>query len=145
MLLQANGDRAYASYTLSVLAQVEEYMYSLEYHLPATRTWLVGRVVDGCVDPATTIHIRVYSDISIGEIAALLEEFCDGETRIESVRTRRGWRERLVFQDHGHRYVLTRCHSDEFDCRDRHLFRDQAISGCDPATLRIRIGGTGSE
>lgn len=109
MAMQALGDAGYAESVRAVLLRAERLMTVLVESRPDVEPLLVGRAARGHVDGGVTVHVRAYTDVSIGELARVLVEFGYDEPRFETAETRYGRLDRLRLDDDGIEITVTRC------------------------------------
>lgn len=106
--MQSLGAEGYAASVKHVLEIAEEIMTVFEAFDPI----LVGRGAKSQVDGGVTLHIRVYTETPIEELAEMLEEADYEPPTIETVNTRFGRLNRLRFEDDDQPVTVTRCLPD---------------------------------
>jgi len=120
--MQELGDAGYQQRITDMYRGAEELMTAIEMGVPDCETLLVGRAAEGLIDAGLTINIRVYTDVSIRDIAAALVEFGYPEPEFETRDTRFGRMNRLHVVDEEHEFdaVITRvfrkCPADRREC-----------------------------
>ena len=108
--MQALGGDAYADAVKRRLRAAEQLMSALDEHYAGVPIYLVGRAAKGHVDGDTVLHIRIYTDDSIEDLAQTVVDFGYNEPKFETASTRLGKlnRLRLVDEDAAADIVLTR-------------------------------------
>lgn len=106
--MQSLGAEGYAASVHHVLEIAEEIMTVLEEFDPL----LVGRGAKAQIDGGVTLHIRVYTETPIEQLAELLEEADYEPPKIETVNTRFGRLNRLRFEEDDQAVIVTRCLPD---------------------------------
>ncbi|MCH8314811.1 MAG: hypothetical protein IIA64_02455 [Planctomycetes bacterium] len=139
MSMQAMGDEGYAESVRNVWEIAEQLMTVLQQGMPDAPTLLVGRAAKGQIDAGVTIHIRIYTKSSIGEIAQVLADFDYDEPAFETAQTKSGRLDRLRFVDEGIEIVLTRCLPEMFTDAQVDLFKGHAIETATLGELRERL------
>ncbi|MEE8153927.1 MAG: hypothetical protein V3T53_03085 [Phycisphaerales bacterium] len=139
MSMQAMGDEGYAESVRNVWEIAEQLMTMLEQGLPDAPTLLVGRAAKGQIDAGVTIHIRLYTKSSIGEIAQMLGDFDYDEPAFETAETKLGRLDRLRFMEEGIEIVLTRCLPEMLKDAQLDLFKGHAIETATLDDLRERL------
>ena len=109
MAMQALGDTGYAEVVRNVWRTAERLMTVFVEGMPDTDPLLVGRAAQGQIDAGVTVHVRVYTEASIGDVARTLVEFGYDEPDFETAHTRLGPLDRLRLDDDGIEVVVTRC------------------------------------
>jgi hypothetical protein len=130
MSMQAMGEAAYRGAVREMRRVAEEMMTMLEEAFDDARTLLVGRAAKGQIDAGVTLHIRIYTEASISDIADVLVQFGYEEPSFETAETRHGRLSRVRLTDDGWEIVLTRCMPDLYRRADIDLFtgRRQAVA-----------------
>ncbi|MCP3905653.1 MAG: hypothetical protein GY715_18660 [Planctomycetes bacterium] len=142
MAMQALGREGYAEQVRDVWRIAEEIMTVLERVVPDGELLLAGRAARGQIDGGVTIHVRVYTDQSIGEIAAALVEHGYEEPAFETARSRFGCLDRIRFVEACRDIVVTRCPAGlpaAARRRDRDLFQGRPIATATLEDLRKRL------
>jgi hypothetical protein len=151
MAMQALGDAGYAELRQEVWRIAEELMTLLEDAAPRRRdaggmeTLLVGRAAAGLIDACVTIHIRVYTDQSITEIANMLVEFGYDEPSFDTVQTAYGPVNRVKLTEDGQEVILTRCLPQMGVSRTVDMFTGKAITALTLTGLRQVLAARGSQ
>ena len=140
MSMQALGDAGYAESVRSVWRIAERLMTVLVEAIPDAEPLLMGRAAQGLIDGGVTLHVRLYTETEIGDIAHTLVEFGYEEPAFETADTRIGRLNRLRFTDDGTEIVLTRCLPHMADTTRLDLFTGKPIRSATLADLRGRIG-----
>ena len=109
MTMQMLGSAGYAESVRDVWRAAERLMTVLDETTPDLEPVLVGRAAEGHIDGGVTLHIRLYTDLSIGDVAATLVEYGYDEPSFETAETRHGRLNRARLTDDGIEIVLTRC------------------------------------
>ena len=99
------GEAAYREAVRDVLRIAEEVMTVFEGFDPI----LIGRAAKAQIDAGVAIRVRVYTKSPLEELIHLLEHFGYDEPAIETVNTRWGRLNRLVFDEEGVPIIITRC------------------------------------
>jgi len=133
--MQTMGEHGYADEVARTLAIAEEVMTVFEDARPI----LAGRASKGQIAGGVTLHIRIYTNRPVGQIAQTLVDFGYEEPRIETINTRWGRINRLRFTEDGCEVVLSRCLPEMWKDRARGLTRDEAVSIIDLSALRGRL------
>jgi len=107
--MQALGEEGYAESVREILRAAERVMTVLDEAIPDAVLLLVGRAAQGLIDAGVTVHIRLYTRTSIGDVAQTLVEFGYDEPDFETAATRLGRLDRLLLEDDGIPVVVTRC------------------------------------
>ena len=139
LAMQALGDTGYAESVRRVWAVAERVMTVLDQAMPHADPLLVGRAAQGLIDGGVTVHVRLYTDAPIGDVAAALVEFGYDEPAFETVNTRRGRLNRVRFEDDGLELVLTRCLPNLAGSADRDLFSGRPIRTATLAEVRRKL------
>lgn len=103
--MQSMGEAAYRESVRDILSIAEEVMTVFEGFHPI----LIGRAAKGQVDAGVAIRVRVYTKSPLEELMNLLEHFGYEVPSIETVNTRWGRVNRLVFDEEGVPVIVTRC------------------------------------
>jgi hypothetical protein len=139
LAMQALGDTGYAESVRRVWAVAERVMTVLDQAMPHADPLLVGRAAQGLIDGGVTVHVRLYTDVPIGDVAAALVEFGYDEPAFETVNTRLGRLNRVRFEDDGIDLVLTRCLANMAGSADRDLFSGRPIRTATLADVRRQL------
>jgi hypothetical protein len=145
MTMQQLGAEGYNDVVRSVLDAAEQVMTVLEMADHDARTLLMGRAARGHVDGGVTLHIRLYCDVSVTHIAALLVEHGYVEPVFETAETRFGRLDRIRLYEEEGEIVITRCMPDFWPRRSEHLFKDERINAQSLTELRQRLARDESE
>ncbi|MHC4615443.1 MAG: hypothetical protein ACYTAU_17930 [Planctomycetota bacterium] len=97
--MQALGDVGYADSVRRVWQVAERVMTVLDQAMPRADPLLVGRAAQGRIDGGVTVHVRLYTDAPIGDVAAALVEFGYDEPSFETANTRLGRLNRVRLED----------------------------------------------
>lgn len=139
MSMQALGHEGYEASVRDVLQGAEEIMTLLETTFDDVQTRLVGRAAKGFIDGGVTVHIRLYTERDLGEIADLLVEREYAEPTFETAHTRFGRLDRLRIREEAAEVVLTRCLPAMTGEMMGDLFTGRPLDVIDLAELRRRI------
>jgi hypothetical protein len=105
LALEAMGSSGYSEHVAAILSRAEETMTLLAAQLAGRSgeapVALIGRAARGLIDADPCCRIRVETDRSIGDIAAVLVEAGLPEPEFSTVETRFGRLGRLTFDDDG--------------------------------------------
>ncbi|MHC4305383.1 MAG: hypothetical protein ACYSW2_13010, partial [Planctomycetota bacterium] len=93
----------------------------------------------GRIDGGVTVHVRLYTDAPIGDVAAALVEFGYDEPSFETANTRLGRLNRVRLEDDGLELVLTRCLPSMAGSADRDLFSGRPITTATLAQVRRKL------
>jgi len=151
MAMQALGDEGYADMRRELWRIAEELMTALEETAPRQRdaaaidTLLVGRAAAGLLDAGVTVQIRLYTERSIAELAAMLVEFGYDEPSFDTVHTAYGPVNRIKIEDEGQAIVLTRCPPSLGISKTVDMFTGKAITALTLSGLRQVLRGSGDE
>ncbi|MHC4416560.1 MAG: hypothetical protein ACYS0G_14910 [Planctomycetota bacterium] len=139
LAMQALGDAGYAESVRSVWRAAERLMTLLSEAMPEVDLLLVGRTVQGYIDAGVTVHIRLYTEAPIGDVARTLVEFGYEEPTFETVNTRLGRLNRLRLIDDGMTLVVTRCLPAMARSARLDLFTGRPIKTATLADVRRKI------
>jgi hypothetical protein len=120
----------------------ERVMTVLDQVMSHGKALLVGRAAQGLIDGGVTLHVRLYTDAPIGDVADALVEFGYDEPSFETVDTRLGRLNRLRLEDDGLELVLTRCLPHMAGSADRDLFSGRPITTATLAEVRRKLTET---
>ncbi|MHC4083277.1 MAG: hypothetical protein ACYS15_13075 [Planctomycetota bacterium] len=137
--MQALGDVGYADSVRRVWQVAERVMTVLDQAMPRADPLLVGRAAQGRIDGGVTVHVRLYTDAPIGDVAAALVEFGYDEPSFETANTRLGRLNRVRLEDDGLELVLTRCLPSMAGSADRDLFSGRPITTATLAQVRRKL------
>jgi hypothetical protein len=139
MTMQQLGDAGYAELQRQVWRVAEQVMSTLEAAFPGDETVLVGRAARGEIDAGVTLHIRIYTQRSVTELAEMLVAHGYEEPQFDTVQTRFGTLNRILFVDEGVEVALTRCPPLMNVPRGAHLKSGRAIAHVSAERLREMI------
>ena len=139
MAMQALGSAGYDESVRDVWRAAERLMTVLVETMPGVDPVLVGRAAEGQVDGGVTVHIRLYTDAAIGDVAETLVEFGYDEPAFETARTRLGRLSRLRLSDEGVEIVLTRLLPHMTDAARTDLFTGRPIATATLDDLRRKL------
>ncbi len=139
LAMQALGDESYARRVEGVWRRAEQLMTVLAESMPDARPLLVGRAARGEIDAGVTIHVRLYTDAPITEIAETLAGFGYGEPDFETAHTRLGRLSRVRLDDDGIDIVVTRCLPPMAESSHLDLFSGCPIETATLTQLRRRL------
>lgn len=139
MSMQALGREGYEASVREVLQCAEEIMTLLESTFDDVQTRLAGRAARGFIDGGVTVHIRLYTDRDMGEVADLLVDRECAEPTFETAKTRYGRLDRIRFREEAAEVVLTRCLPNMLGEKMCDLFTGREVEVIDLAELRRRI------
>ncbi len=142
--MQALGDEGYRHAVQEYLSVPEALMTALTEMMDGVLPLLVGRTAVGLVDGPARVHVRVYTEMPIDELAQRLVDLGYEEPSFETVDSRFGRLNRLVVVDEGVELVLTRCPAGLRDSRDRDLFTARPIPTADLSDVRRLIERLGA-
>jgi hypothetical protein len=139
LAMQALGDTGYAESVRRVWQAAERLMTVLEQAMPQVDPLLAGRAAQGYIDGGVTVHVRLYTDAPIGDVARALVEYGYDEPAFETVNTRLGRLNRVRLEDDGLELVLTRCLPQMAGSADRDLFSGRPIRTATLAEVRRKL------
>ncbi len=140
LAMQALGSEGYARSVGDVWRVAERIMTVLAEAMPDAEPLLVGRAAQGRIDGGVTLHVRVYTQGPIGEVAQTLVDFGYEEPGFETAQTRAGRLDRLRLEDDGLEVVVTRCPPNVVGRTAVDLFTGKPVSTATLADLRGKIG-----
>lgn len=138
--MQALGKQGYAESVREVLRAAGRIMTVLDEAIPDSVPLLVGRAAQGLIDGGVTVHVRLYTRVSIGDVAQTLVEFGYDEPGFETAETRLGRLDRLVLDDDGIPVVVTRCLPDMVGRSGVDLFTGRPIHTATLEDVRGKLG-----
>jgi hypothetical protein len=141
MSMQALGAAGYEESVRHVWRIAEELMTGLEQMFSDAKVMLVGRAVSGKIDAGATIHIRVYTEASITELATAVVEFGYEEPAFATADTRLGRLSQLKLSEDGVHVVVMRLLPHMHESRSVDLFTGERIEAADVAEVRRRLNG----
>ncbi len=139
MALAALGEAGYAESVRKVWEAAERLMTVLVEAMPDARVLLVGRAAQGLIDGGVTVHVRLYAETGIGEIARTLVDFGYDEPAFDTAETRLGRLSRLRLQDDGIELVITRCLQHMAKGAEEDLFTGRPIATADLEQIRQKL------
>jgi hypothetical protein len=139
LAMQALGDVGYADAVRRVWRVAERVMTVLDQALSDVDPLLVGRAAQGLIDGGVTVHVRLYTDAPIGEVAEALVQFGYEEPAFETANTRLGRLNRVRLEDDGLELVLTRCPPRLAAKPGQDLFSGRPIATVTLAELRRKL------
>lgn len=137
--MQALGSEGYAQSVADVWRVAERIMTVLAEAVPDAEPLLVGRAAQGLIDGGVTLHVRVYTQASIGDVAQTLVDFGYEEPGFETAATRFGRLDRLRLADEGIEVLLTRCPPNVVGRSSVDLFSGKPVSTATLAELRRKL------
>jgi hypothetical protein len=139
LAMQALGDAGYAQSVRAVWEAAERLMTVLHHVWPEADVLLVGRAARGLIDGGVTVHVRLYTDASIGAVAGTLVEYGYDEPSFETANTRLGRLSRIRLDDAGLELVVTRCLPHMAGSADRDLFSGRPIKTATLEEVRQKL------
>ena len=139
LAMQALGDAGYAEAIRGVWRVAERLMTVVDEAMPEVDPLLAGRAAQGHIDGGVTVHIRLYTEAPIGDLARTLVGFGYDEPAFETVNTRLGRLNRLRLDDDGVSIVLTRCPPHLAETAHLDLFSGRPIKTATLSELRRRL------
>jgi hypothetical protein len=139
LAMQSLGSEGYAQSVDDVWRAAERVMTVLAEAIPDAEPLLAGRAAGGLIDGGVTLHIRVYTQASIGDVAQTLVDFGYEEPDFETARTRFGNLDRLRLADEGIEILLTRCPPDVVGQTAVDLFTGKPVNTAKLAELRAKL------
>jgi len=127
--MQSMGEDAYREAVRDILRIAEELMTVFEGFRPV----LIGRAAKGQVDAGAAIRVRIFTKTGLDELMNLLAHFGYGEPSIETVNTRWGRLNRLVFTEESVPIIITRCLPE----MERHV-SENLTTGAKVATMTLQ-------
>jgi len=108
--------------------------------VPDAEPLLAGRAARGMIDGGVTLHVRVYTQASIGDVAQTLVDFGYEEPDFETAASRFGRLDRLRFTDEGIDVIVTRCPPTVVERSSLDLFSGKPVTTATLVELREKIG-----
>jgi len=139
LAMQALGSEGYAQSVGDVWRVAERIMTVLAEAVPDAEPLLAGRAAQGLIDGGVTLHVRVYSQASIGDIAQTLVDFGYEEPDFETAGTRFGRLDRLRLEDAGIEVLVTLCPPNVVGRSSVDLFSGRPVSTATLAELRGKL------
>jgi len=140
LAMQALGSEGYARSVGDVWRVAERIMTVLAEAVPDAEPLLAGRAAQGMIDGGVTLHVRVYTEASIGDVAQTLVDFGYEEPDFETAQTLFGRLDRLRLADEGIDVVVTRCPPNVVARSDDDLFSGKPVSTATLEELRGKMG-----
>lgn len=138
--MQALGREGYEESVREVWCAAERVMTVLDEAIPDAVVLLVGRAAQGLIDGGVTVHLRLYTQRPIGDVAQTLVEFGYDEPDFETVRTRLGRLDRLLLEDDGIAVAVTRCLPHMAKASGADLFTGRPIQTATLEDVRGKLG-----
>lgn len=136
LALSALGASGYAARTLGVLSLAEEIMILFRDDSPM----LTGRAARGLFDGEVRLHMRIYTNEQVSAIAKRIEsERSVHDLVIDTLNTRYGRLNRIVWDEAGVDIVLVRCLRSMKTDAHLHLLRHERVPSCTLTQLQSRI------
>lgn len=129
------GREGYLQWQAEVLRRGLEVMEGLE----GERVTLAGRAAQGLLDGDPSLHLRVETNRSIGELAAVLVERGFPEPEFDSMKCMVGRLDRLCFDDDGVEVSLVRCPPAQVSPGRRDLVTGEPVAMLDEEGLRRAV------
>ncbi len=145
MALAALGEAGYAESVRKVWEAAERLMTVLVESMSDARVLLVGRAAAGQIDGGVTVHVRLYTETDIGEVARTLVNFGYGEPEFETAETRLGRLSRLRLEDEGIELVITRCLPHMAGGVEADLFTGRPIETAELEEVRRKLSPGNAE
>ncbi len=140
LAMQALGGEGYAQSVDDVWRVAERIMTVLAEAVPDAEPLLAGRATEGLIDGGVTLHVRVYTEAVIGDVAQTLVDFGYEEPGFETAPTQFGRLDRLRLTDEGIDVLVTRCPPSVVGRSGEDLFSGKPVSTATLAELREKIG-----
>ncbi len=137
--MQALGSEGYARSVGDVWRVAERIMTVLYEAMPDAEPLLVGRAAQGLIDGGVTLHIRLYTQVPIGEVAQTLVNFGYEEPGFETARTRSGRLDRLRLEEDGLEVLVTRCPPNVVRRSGVDLFTGKPVGTATLEELRAKL------
>lgn len=129
------GREGYLRWQADVLRGAIEVMEALA----GERVTLAGRAAQGLLDGDPSLHLRVETNRSIGDLAATLVGFGFPEPEFDSMTCTVGRLDRLRFEDEGIEVSIVRCPPSQVAPGRRDLVTGKPVATLDEAALRRAI------
>lgn len=139
MSMQAMGEAAYVEAQKKALSIAEEIMAGCEHAIPNAEALLVGRTAQGQIDIGAAIHIRLYTDATIPEIAQALVDLGYAEPTFHTIDTRHGRLNQVRLIEEGVEIALMRCLPELRPLANVDLISGKRIAMIGLSALRRRI------
>ena len=141
MSMEAMGADAYHEAMNARLGAAEQLMAALDEHDAGVPIFLVGRAAKGQLDADTTLHIRIFTDAPIEELAQTIVDLGYEEPKFETLSTRLGKLNRIRFYDEegDAEIALTRCLPAMLKSAQQDLFTNAPIATLTLKQLRAAI------
>ena len=135
----AMGEQGYQDAVREHLVVIAQLMESLVYLQPSDRILLMGRAAKGLFDGPGGIFLRLYSEVSPGELARSLVELGYQESTFKTADTRHGRMSQLCFEEAGLSCTVTLIRSgiDFNDQKD--LFTGKPVASADRESVQAMI------
>jgi hypothetical protein len=143
MAMQAQGESGYRESVRRVWSVAEQLMTAVEQAFPDTATLLAGRAARGEIDAGVVLHVRAYTERSIGDLAAALVELGYEEPKFETGESRFGRLDRIRLAEDDLEIVITRCPPAVVpggDERGRDLFTGRTVATASVTDLQRMLG-----
>ncbi len=140
LAMQSLGEEGYRESVRAVWEIAERLMTVLEEAMPDADQLLVGRAAEGLIDAGVTVHIRLYTEESIGEVARTLVEYGYDEPAFETAETRLGRLSQLKLVDDGIEIVVTRLLPHMAGPEKVDLFTGKPLRSATLEELRRKLG-----
>ncbi len=139
LAMQALGSDGYARSVGDIWRVAERIMTVLAEAVPDAEPLLAGRAAQGLIDGGVTLHVRLYTQASIGDVAQTLVDFGYEEPGFETAATRFGRLDRLRLVDEGIEVLLTRCPPNVVSRSAVDLFTGKPVATAKLAELRAKL------
>ena len=139
MSMQAMGSDAYNEAMKNRLRAAEELMAALDVHFAGVPIFLVGRGAKGQLDADVTLHVRIYTEAPIEELAQLVVDLGYAEPEFSTANTRLGRVNRLLIHEADAQIMLTRCLPAMLKSADEDLFTGAPIASLSLKQLREQL------
>lgn len=145
MCMQALGEADYEQRRLNVWTVAEQIMAAFELAMPDAEMLLVGRAAQGQIDAGVTIHLRLYAEAPLNQIADVLETYGYGEYSFQTVEAAGGRLNQIWFEEGGLPVVITRCPASMNLSRTDDLFTGKPIATVGISALRWLLESRGEQ
>lgn len=105
--MQSMGEANYLQSRRQILCVAEELLTVLEQ--AGYESLLIGRAAAGHLDADVRLHIRSYTDATVGDMAQHLVDFGYEEPQFDTINTTYGRLNRLLFFEQGYPVFVIRC------------------------------------